>query len=220
MEDKFETNAEKLKRLQEETKAVQQQLQDLKAFPHTFQDASNSVLWKSVLFFIASFLFLEFVIAAIESDMFDIKNNRSQSYHNGMVDEKPVIYLYPEQTMDVSVHLDFSGDLTCTYPAYEEGWKVTAEPDGTLTSSDGSKYNYLYWEGTSAESFDYSTGYCVKGSDTAEFLEWAFEEQGLTRKESNEFIVYWLPVMQNNPYNVISFQTKNYQEPAKLTITP
>lgn len=32
-------------------------------------------------------------------------------------DLKPVIYLYPEQKEeDVSVELDYAGDLTCTYP--------------------------------------------------------------------------------------------------------
>ena len=35
-------------------------------------------------------------------------------------DMKPVIYLYPEETMDVSVSLDYDGVLTTTYPAYGE----------------------------------------------------------------------------------------------------
>lgn len=40
--------------------------------------------------------------------------------------EKPVIYLYPEQKTAVSVSLDYAGTLTATYPAYENGWHVTA----------------------------------------------------------------------------------------------
>ncbi|MBR5798015.1 MAG: hypothetical protein IKY29_03575, partial [Clostridia bacterium] len=39
-------------------------------------------------------------------------------------------------------------------------------------------------------------------------------------REANEFIVYWLPQMQNNPYNVISFQTAAYTDGAVLEITP
>ena len=35
--------------------------------------------------------------------------------------EKPVIYLYPEEVTDVTVQLDYDGQLTCTYPAYENG---------------------------------------------------------------------------------------------------
>ena len=47
-------------------------------------------------------------------------------------DEKPVIYLYPEKETDVTVKISLDGELTCTYPAYDDGWKVTAQPDGTL----------------------------------------------------------------------------------------
>ena len=50
---------------------------------------------------------------------------------------KPVIYLYPEQETTVSVSLDYAGTLTATYPAYEDGWTVTAEPDGTLYDENG-----------------------------------------------------------------------------------
>ena len=38
----------------------------------------------------------------------------------------------------------------------------------------------------------------VAGSDTAAFLEDALEQLGLSRAEANEFIIYWLPRMQEN----------------------
>ncbi|MCI6996897.1 MAG: hypothetical protein MR936_08935 [Eubacterium sp.] len=133
---------------------------------------------------------------------------------------KPVIYLYPEQKMHVSVTLDYDGTLTCTYPEYHNGWNVTACPDGTLTDRKGQSYNYLYWEGLTKMSYDFSEGFCVSGSETAEFLDKALSELGLTRKEANEFIVFWLPLMQENPYNIISFQTDTYTDHARLTISP
>ena len=43
---------------------------------------------------------------------------------------------------------------------------------------------------------------------------------GLIPKEYNEFIVYWLPLMENNKYNLISFQGENYDENARLEIEP
>ena len=134
--------------------------------------------------------------------------------------EKPVIYLYPEEATDVTVRLDYTGRLTCTYPAYDGGWTVTAAPDGTLTDAKGQTYNYLYWEGEGAEQYDFSRGFCVAGADTAAFLEDALAQLGLTRKEANEFIVYWLPRMEPNPYNLITFQQEAYTESAKLTVTP
>ena len=137
------------------------------------------------------------------------------------MDEKPVIYLYPETPIEVSVKLTVDGVLTCTYPAYDKGWdKFVAHPDGTLVFPDGKQYYCLYWEGIQNMDCDFSKGFCVKGSDTAAFLEWALSAQGLTPREANEFIIYWLPRMEQNPYNVISFQTDAYTEGAVLEITP
>ena len=45
-------------------------------------------------------------------------------------------------------------------------------------------------------------------------------EIGLTPREYNEFIVYWLPLMEDNPYNLITFQGDAYTDGAKLSITP
>ena len=133
---------------------------------------------------------------------------------------KPVIYLYPEKTQEVTVELDLEGDFTCVYPTYEDGWTVTAAPDGTLTDDGGQTYNYLYWEGDLRTEYDLSQGFCVQGADTAAFLETALRDLGLTRREANEFIVYWLPLMEGNPYNLISFQSEAYTEAAKLSVSP
>lgn len=133
---------------------------------------------------------------------------------------KPVIYLYPTEKTEVSVTLDYAGTLTCTYPAYQNGWTVTAQPDGTLNDTSGQTYNYLFWEGTDNTKYDFSKGFCVAGSDTAAFLEKALAQLGLNRREANEFIVYWLPRMQENPYNLIAFQTDAYTQAAKLTVDP
>ena len=134
--------------------------------------------------------------------------------------EKPILYLYPEETTKVTVKLELPGKLTCTYPAYNNGWTVNAAPDGTLTDEKGQTYNYLYWEGEGTERYDFSRGFCVAGADTAAFLEYTLAQLGLTRKEANEFIVYWLPRMEQNPYNLIAFQQEAYTEAAKLTVTP
>lgn len=141
-------------------------------------------------------------------------------YPEETADAKPVIYLSPETVVDVSVQLDYAGTLTCTYPAYDGGWHVNAKPDGTLTDASGQTYRYLYWEGLDDTKYDLSSGFCVPGDETAAFLEAALDALGLTRTEANEFIIYWLPKMQENPYNLIAFQTDAYTQSARLTITP
>ena len=140
---------------------------------------------------------------------------------SGPLPEKPVIYLYPEQMTDVEVKLEFNGQLLYTYPAYDNGWNVTAYPDGTLIDKKtGLEYSYLFWEGISNVPYDMSRGFVVKGEGTAAFLQETLAAMGLTPREYNEFIVYWLPRMQDNAYNLITFQTDVYTENAKLTITP
>ncbi len=135
--------------------------------------------------------------------------------------KKPVIYLYPTSEQSVSVKLDYKGELTCTYPEYKDGWNVIAEPDGTLTNiEDKREYSYLYWEGISKNQWDMSKGFVVKGEDTEEFLQEKLEYMGLTPREYNEFIVYWLPIMQENKYNLITFAGEEYEDLAELNITP
>ncbi|MCM1055789.1 MAG: hypothetical protein NC394_09755 [Bacteroides sp.] len=135
---------------------------------------------------------------------------------------KPVIYLYPDVVSEISVKPSFGG-ITTAYPEldpYGGEWNVTAYPDGTLVDGSGEEYGSLFWEAEMSFECDFSEGFCVKGSDTAAFLRRALSEQGLTSREYNEFIAYWLPFMQDNAYNVISFQGSRYEESAPLEISP
>ena len=133
---------------------------------------------------------------------------------------KPVIYLYPEEETEVDVSLSLNGELLKSEPLYRDGWTVTAKPDGTLTDADGKTYDYLFWEAKLNADYDLSKGFCVKGSDTETFLYDALKKQGLTEDEAADFIEFWLPIMEKNPYNVISFQTDAYTDAAGLTVSP
>lgn len=136
-------------------------------------------------------------------------------------DAKPVIYLYPEEELEVKVQLKYDGELTCTYPDYNDGWNVIAQPDGTLYNmSDNHEYSYLFWEGETDAEYDFSKGFVVAGEETKDFLQNKLAHLGLTPREYNEFIVYWLPLMENNEYNLISFQGKAYTSHAQLVINP
>ena len=132
---------------------------------------------------------------------------------------KPVIYLYPEKREDITVTMDLNGSFVCTYPKYNNGWSVTADPDGTVYCG-GEEYSYLYWDAELDGEWDLSKGFVVKGEDTADFLREKLSFMGLTPREYNEFIVYWLPQLEKNPYNLITFQTDAYENAAKLNISP
>lgn len=140
-----------------------------------------------------------------------------------VVCDKPVIYLYPEQETDVHVELELTeAELSTTYPKYNNGWDVTASPDGSLLNkADGTHHKYLFWDAVNCRTrYDLSQGFCVAGKDTESFLKEKLTYMGLTEAEMNEFIVYWLPRMEHNKYNLISFQGDAYTDSAKLNIAP
>jgi len=135
---------------------------------------------------------------------------------------KPVLYLYPTEETDVTVTFDNPDRLTTVYPAYNGAWNVTAKPDGTLTDESGRTYYALYWEEDSGTPiYRFTDGFCVRGEDSAEFLEDVLDSMGFTEREANEFIIYWLPIMEQNEYSLIRFElTEDRDAASGLNIYP
>lgn len=124
--------------------------------------------------------------------------------------DKPIIYFYPESATNVNVKLGNPELITCSYPKYnkEMGWNILAEPNGNLNVENKNLYA-LYWESNSKYYKKIENdGFIVKGEDTIKFLEEKLKCLGLTDREAEEFIVYWLPQMEDNKYNYIRFETK------------
>lgn len=137
--------------------------------------------------------------------------------------EKPIIYLYPEEETNIEVKLGKKENITCSYPKYKNGWKVVASPNGDLKYIENGKNLYaLYYEAkTEKENKVEKEGFVVKGEDSAKFLEEKLEILGLNERESEEFIVYWLPKLEANKYNYIRFLNKEeIDENMPLEIEP
>lgn len=145
------------------------------------------------------------------------KCNENDNTNNAQIDynypppvsfDKPIIYLYPQSETELTVKLGYPEKLTCSYPKYENEWNVIAQPDGTIIDKESGKKLYsLYWEGEGTSDYNFDEGFCVRGEDTAKFLEEKLEILGLNYKEAEEFIIYWLPKMEDNEYNFIRFAT-------------
>ena len=127
---------------------------------------------------------------------------------------KPIIYLYPKREMKISVELGRPDKVTHTYPKYNGGWQVVAQPNGDLTDPKTGRYYYaLYWEGENTRApAPMEEGFIVRGEDTINFLEVQLAKLGLNEREAEEFIVYWLPKLESSPYNYIRFQTRREQD--------
>lgn len=150
--------------------------------------------------------------------------NRKGNIHETDAPVKPIIYLYPERETELTVTLGNSERLACVYPAYNGGWNVLAQPDGTLTDlSTGRGLYALYWEGIPGDFAQTDEGFCVAGCDTAAFLEEKLALLGLNEREAEEMIVYWLPLMEDNAYNYIRFATAEEIEtymPLSFSVQP
>ena len=67
--------------------------------------------------------------------------------------KKPVIYLYPEESMDISVQLNLKeSKFTTVYPKFNGNntWNIHAKPNGDILIKNKT-YPYLFWE---AESYN------------------------------------------------------------------
>ncbi|MDP2643272.1 MAG: hypothetical protein Q8P62_05515 [Candidatus Peregrinibacteria bacterium] len=136
---------------------------------------------------------------------------------------KPVIYLCPEKTTDVSVQVGIE-KLTKTIPEYKNGWRVSAEPNGTLYNYDDTKtYPYLFWEGQNKGVLNATKGSSVKRTDLKKFLNDSLNSLGLNSTEKQDFMDFWLSRMLDNKeeYFFVSFVgTRDFNKVAPLKISP
>jgi hypothetical protein len=134
---------------------------------------------------------------------------------------KPVVYLYPTKTEDISVKLGSNITVTKSEPTYTNGWKVNAEPNGTLTTVDGKTFPYLYWDGNGANYATPTTGFVVASKNVEATLTEKLTRLGLNAKEISDFNEFWVPIVSKSPYALISFVPQDkWSKAAPLVISP
>lgn len=136
-------------------------------------------------------------------------------------DKKPIIYLYPTEETDVSVTLSNPELITVSYPSYKNGWKVTAHPDGTLIHNGKELYSLYYECSMKNNPVVTREGFTVHRNDLVEFMEEKLGILGLNDREVEEFIIYWLPVLQEHEYLYIRFATQEeIDSQMQLNVSP
>ena len=151
-----------------------------------------------------------------------LKPDKSTLNKRTLVSEKPIIYLYPEEETNVTVKLSNPDNLICDYPEYNSGWNVIAKPNGDLKDLNSGKNLYcLYYESNHKDLSLNESGFVIKKENTSEFLDEKLKILGLNDKERNEFIIYWLPQLEQNNYNFIHFLTEEeINQIQELNINP
>ncbi len=134
---------------------------------------------------------------------------------------KPVLYLYPTEETKVKVEFEHPEYLTTTYPKYQDKWEVIAKPNGDLRDKDNKYYYALYWDEVRYHEVDFKEGFYVTKDKAINFLEDKLKIIGLNSREANEFIMYFLPILENNEKSLVYFElTKEREQNNKLIITP
>ena len=134
---------------------------------------------------------------------------------------KPVLYLYPKKDTKVTITFDHPEYLETTYPKFTGKWEVKAKSNGDLYDKNNKYYYALYWDEKKVHTVDFSTGYYVEKKDAINFLEKKLKYIGLSEKERNEFIMYWLPVLEKNEKSLVYFElTQERESYNKINISP
>jgi heme/copper-type cytochrome/quinol oxidase subunit 2 len=134
---------------------------------------------------------------------------------------KPILYLYPTKEENIKVSFAHSEYLKTTYPKFNKEWNVIAKTDGSLYDANGKYYYALYWDEKQVHSVDFKTGFYVTKDDAIKFLEDKLTYIGLNDCERNEFIMYWLPVLENNGRSLVYFElTDEVETYNKINISP
>jgi len=132
---------------------------------------------------------------------------------------KPVVYLYPQKTTQVSVKV--GAQITKSDPTYDGLWSVVAEPSGQLTLK-GKTYPYLFWEGLGYGTYpEVKTGTVVARGDVQNTMRSQLEYVGLNEQEISDFMDFWMPKMPSTNYVRLTWlQNKEMDQLAPLSVVP
>ena len=179
----------------------------------------NDKLFLRIIKFICCFIALYFVFGLLFGL---IGSTLAKSFYlEEGIYYKPILYLYPEHDIGVEVKIDNPEVLLTTYPKYNNGWNVHVLKDGSIYDESNKYYYALYWDEKNINKVDFSEGFYVEGNDAIEFLEDKLSIIGLNDRERNEFIMYWLPKLEDNKRSLVYFElTEERELNNKLIINP
>ncbi|WP_188051031.1 carboxypeptidase-like regulatory domain-containing protein [Flavobacterium sp. GP15] len=163
---------------------------------------------------------LNFTLRGYESQQIIVNNQTIQNVvlkkvntNSEIMIKKPVVYLYPTAKTDITFSFNFNGILSTTFPKYESNWQLTAYPDGKIFDKKTNRfYSSLFWDGKqtfSEEHYKYKTGFTVSKKDLTNFLIEKLEILGLNTYETNDFVQYWLPILEKNETNFVHFYSNS-----------
>lgn len=135
---------------------------------------------------------------------------------------KPVIYLYPQETMQIEVNVEPTDGISISDPEIGDGWKVVATPDSRIFNyADRGVYPYLFWEGFAADFVTPEEGFVIAENEVSDFFDEKLAVLGLNQTEIADFKEFWVPRLSGQPYYFITFvPQEDFEKYAPLSVTP
>jgi len=118
---------------------------------------------------------------------------------------KPNIYIYPTNPVKLCVEVEFprGGSITESIPAYNNGWCVDFDTNGTINN----EFGYLFYESIQPNLFQSTKGWCVAKADLKAFFEKNMAQYNFSSKEIADFTDYWIPRFTESEYYLVYPQT-------------
>jgi len=121
----------------------------------------------------------------------------------------PNLYLYPTSHTQVKVSLSFpqGGSVIESIPDYGTGWDVLVSPEGIIDNT----FDYLFYEASLPPNVTTSEGWMLDGAHLDASLRELLERVGFVGREVQDFLDYWVPILEGSPYYAVY-----PQDPEKL----
>jgi len=140
-------------------------------------------------------IFLSLILNNCKKDLESISGYTdadSTNYHPPYV-RKPNIYIYPTDTIQLYIKIQFpnGGKLINSAPSYEDGWEIEVMPSGLIDN----QYQYLFYEAQIPHLLQKEFGWIVTGTDLGSFFKNNLKSLLFSKKEIDDFIEYWIPLL-------------------------
>lgn len=148
--------------------------------------------------------FMEITVPKIKVEKQHDVTVKLMFYHRRVImAEKPVIYIYSDEELPLTIGVKPKGEMVFTYPQTHESWKGTATGNGFKIA--GKHYPYLFWEAkmTGMENLEWENSSFISKNEVIAYLEKVCMKAGLNDNERTDLITYWGPRMMKYEYSEV-----------------
>ena len=134
---------------------------------------------------------------------FNVDSFYKDYYINDLVySEKPNIYIYPKEQMNLDVNIDFphGGEITTSIPEYGSGWNdLDVDPSGKIND----EFTFLFYESQNPDPSQYEKGWVISQDGLELFFVKNMAATSFNEQEIIDFTDYWIPILKDYSYYAI-----------------